>query len=66
LLHQIDERIAREYEGGGLRLAIVNKLMEGHHGRLTIVSTPGEGAEVSLYFPQTTERPNHMPRLVAA
>lgn len=64
--HQIDERIARKYEGSGLGLSIVNKLMESHHGRLVIVSKPGEGTEVSLYFPQATEQPNRIARLVAA
>jgi signal transduction histidine kinase len=64
--HQIDERIARKYEGSGLGLSIVSKLMESHHGRLSIVSKPGEGTEVSLYFPQATEQPNRIARLVAA
>ena len=64
--HQADERIARKYEGSGLGLSIVNKLMESHHGRLTIVSKPSEGTEVSLYFPQASERPNRIARLVAA
>jgi signal transduction histidine kinase len=48
---QIDERLERRYEGTGLGLSIVNKLMEIHGGRLEIVSAPGEGTEVSLYFP---------------
>jgi two-component system cell cycle sensor histidine kinase PleC len=63
---QVDERIARKYEGSGLGLSIVNKLIERHRGHLKIVSTPGEGTDVSLYFPQTAEQPSRVKRLVAA
>jgi signal transduction histidine kinase len=64
--HQVDERIERKYEGSGLGLSIVSKLIESHHGRLTIASTPGEGTEVSLYFPSLAEASARTPRLVAA
>ena len=64
--HQVDERMARKYEGSGLGLSIVSKLMESHHGRLTIVSKPGEGTEVTLHFPMATQQPSHIARLVAA
>jgi len=64
--HQVDERIERKYEGSGLGLSIVNKLMESHHGRLTITSNPGEGTEVSLFFPLASEKPSRIARLVAA
>jgi len=63
---QIDERIARKYEGSGLGLSIVNKLIESHQGRLMIVSKPGEGTEVSLYFPRASKKPNRIARLAAA
>ena len=63
---QVDERMERKYQGSGLGLSIVNKLIESHHGHLTIDSTPGEGTEVSLFFPRLAEAPNRMPRLVAA
>jgi signal transduction histidine kinase len=63
---QVDQRVARKYEGSGLGLSIVNKLIEKHHGHLRIVSAPGEGTEVSLYFPAVTEQPSGVSRLVAA
>jgi signal transduction histidine kinase len=63
---QVDQRVARKYEGSGLGLSIVNKLIEKHHGHLRIVSAPGEGTEVSLYFPAVTERPSGVSKLVAA
>jgi signal transduction histidine kinase len=48
--HQIDDRLERKYGGSGLGLSIVNRLMECHGGRLEIVSVPGQGTEVTLYF----------------
>ena len=64
--HQVDERMARKYEGSGLGLSIVSKLMESHQGRLVIVSKPGEGTEVTLHFPLASRQPSHIARLVAA
>jgi len=63
---QVDERMERKYEGSGLGLSIVNKLIESHQGYLTIVSTSGEGTEVSLFFPPVAEACGRLPRLVAA
>ena len=48
---QVDGRIARKYEGAGLGLSIVSKLIECHGGRLTIVSAPRRGTRASLIFP---------------
>jgi signal transduction histidine kinase len=47
---QADERLARKYEGSGLGLSIVNKLIDCHGGHLEIVSAVQQGTEVSLYF----------------
>jgi signal transduction histidine kinase len=55
---QADERLARKYEGSGLGLSIVNKLIERHGGNLQIVSAPQQGTEVSLYFPTMQDRPD--------
>ena len=54
---QVDERMERKYEGSGVlsALSIVSKLIESHHGRLAIVSAPGEGTKVSLFFPGWAE-----------
>jgi signal transduction histidine kinase len=63
---QVDGRIERKYQGSGLGLSIVNKLIESHHGQLKIASQPGQGTEVSLYFPRAAEKPTRVGRLVAA
>jgi signal transduction histidine kinase len=48
---QIDTRLARKYDGAGLGLSIVKKLIERHHGELVIESEPGVGSCISLVFP---------------
>jgi two-component system sensor histidine kinase HydH len=37
--------------GTGLGLAVVQKIMEAHGGRINVESTAGEGTKVFLYFP---------------
>ena len=42
-------------EGTGLGLAVVQGIMESHDGAITVDSTPGEGTEFRLYFPEHGE-----------
>jgi two-component system OmpR family sensor kinase/two-component system sensor histidine kinase BaeS len=44
-------RTRSDGSGGGLGLAIVKQLVEAHHGRITVRSTPGQGATFTLSFP---------------
>ena len=37
--------------GTGLGLAVVQKIMEAHGGRINVESTAGQGTKVFLYFP---------------
>lgn len=39
--------------GTGLGLAVVQKIMEAHGGRINVESTSGEGTKVFLFFPLT-------------
>ena len=45
--------------GTGLGLAIARDLVEAHGGRLTVASSPGRGAQFTVFLPQerTVERP---------
>ncbi len=43
--------------GFGLGLAIVKSVMELHHGRVEISSTPGHGTTICLYFPGDPDAP---------
>jgi signal transduction histidine kinase len=38
--------------GAGLGLALVKHIVEAHGGRIEVKSSPGEGSEFTLYFPE--------------
>ncbi|RPJ38144.1 MAG: histidine kinase, partial [Chloroflexi bacterium] len=40
-----------EYDGTGIGLAIVKKIIERHHGQITAHSTPGEGSIFTITLP---------------
>jgi PAS domain S-box-containing protein len=48
---QIDEGVARRYEGLGLGLPLAHELIRLHGGRLAITSTVGEGTTVNIALP---------------
>lgn len=43
--------VTTKAKGTGLGLAIVKKIVEEHHGRVTVENRPQHGALVTLYFP---------------
>ncbi len=50
---QLDGRLARQYEGTGLGLALVKQIVTLHGGRVDVVSAPGEGSTFSIVLPWT-------------
>jgi len=49
--HQIDNSLARRFEGAGLGLSIAKALVELHGGTLSIESVEGRGTTVSIHLP---------------
>ena len=52
---QIDGRLARQYEGVGLGLTLVRRLVELHGGSISVISTPGQGSRFTVSLPWSSE-----------
>lgn len=61
---QVDSSLAREYEGSGLGLALVDQLTRLHKGRVTVQSELGEGSRFTVHLPIHQSPPNP-PRMAA-
>jgi signal transduction histidine kinase/HAMP domain-containing protein len=62
---QVDNRLARRYEGTGLGLPLAKELVELHGGTLTIVSEPGHGTTVRMAMPVLAVEPVAMETVAA-
>jgi signal transduction histidine kinase len=49
--YRADSSRARATGGAGIGLAVVKQLVEAHHGRVTVQSTPGEGSTFRFALP---------------
>lgn len=58
---QIDSRLARRYEGTGLGLALVRRMVEMHDGRVTVESEPGKGSRFHVFLPLAGTRHSPAP-----
>jgi PAS domain S-box-containing protein len=48
---QVDDDLARRYQGSGLGLALVKQLTELHGGWVTVASAPGVGSRFRVWLP---------------
>lgn len=49
--YQVDNRLSRSVEGCGLGLSIVKFIVDAHHGRIEVDSTPGKGSVFTVKLP---------------
>jgi signal transduction histidine kinase len=49
--YRVDKSRTKASGGYGLGLSLCHTIMQAHAGRINIASQPGEGTEVSLFFP---------------
>lgn len=52
---RLDTGLVHNVKGAGLGLALVNQIVRAHHGRVELVSTPGEGSTFTLVLPVAAE-----------
>ncbi len=52
-----DDSYTQTQQGTGLGLTLTKRMIEAHGGMLNIISTPGEGSEISLVFPPARSLP---------
>lgn len=50
--YRVDKSRSREKGGTGLGLAIVKHIMDGHHSKVEVESTPGKGSTFSFKLPR--------------
>jgi PAS domain S-box-containing protein len=48
---QLDSRLSRQYEGTGLGLALVQRLVDLHQGNVMVESEPGQGSRFTVTLP---------------
>jgi len=46
-----DRTAGQDRSGGGLGLSVAHRIVEEHHGRIVVASTPGAGTSFTLFFP---------------
>jgi PAS domain S-box-containing protein len=55
---QLDSKLARQYSGTGLGLALVNRMVKMHQGEVTVESAPGKGSRFIISLPWSGNLPS--------
>ena len=56
--YRVDQSLSRETSGVGLGLSIVELIVRGHHGTVTVQSAPGAGSTFTLRLPCAGSEPS--------
>ncbi len=56
--HRVGTSLVHDVKGNGLGLAIVQHIVEAHHGQVTVESAPGEGSTFRLHLPLAPDPQN--------
>lgn len=56
--HQVKREDQSAYEGSGLGLPIVKKIVEAHQGSIEVESEPGKGSKFNVLFPSSSHSEN--------
>jgi CheY-like chemotaxis protein len=57
----LDSKLARQYSGTGLGLALVNRMVKMHQGEVTVESAPGKGSRFIISLPWSGNLPSPSP-----
>lgn len=52
---RVERGLVHNVKGAGLGLSLVDQIMRAHHGRVEVVSNPGEGSTFTLLLPRWDE-----------
>jgi signal transduction histidine kinase len=64
--YRVDQRLSRDSSGVGLGLSIVELIVRGHHGTVTVQSAPGAGSTFTVRVPCAGPEPSRVPEGSAA
>jgi two-component system, OmpR family, sensor histidine kinase SenX3 len=53
--HRGRAAVSSQIRGNGLGLSLVKHIVEGHHGRVTVRSTPRQGSTFTIHLPASSE-----------
>jgi signal transduction histidine kinase len=55
--YRATDAVARQIQGAGLGLSLVQRIVDAHRGRVTVTSTPGQGAAFTVLLPAAGSDP---------